>query len=258
MAKEAKQASTPSKDWGSWDGVVHWMLQGKGGVGKSTCSAFLLQYLLDRGIPVEGIDTDPVNRTFRSYQRLPVDAIEILEKEEINPRAFDLVVERVLSEKKHYVIDTGASSFIALWKYLHNSRIFPLLRGHDRRALVHTVVAAGGALMETMAGLKALAATSPERNLVVWINEHEREAERAGLKVTDMAAYQESAEKIVGTVLVPLPSAVYKQDIAQMIEGRKTFEEAIESTEFGIVPRMRLATFRDEVWANLDQVALVV
>jgi hypothetical protein len=257
MAKTAIETDRQRMVTPASDGVIHWVLQGKGGIGKSTCSSFLTQYLMDKGPQVEGIDTDPINRTYASYKGLPVRTIEIMRRDEIYPPAFDQVVEKVVSERKHYVVDTGGSSFIALWKYFHNSRIIPLLKSQGRRVIVHTIVAGGGALLETMSGLKALADTTPERNLVVWINEHDDVAEVDGIPVEKMAAYRESAPKIVGRVLVPMPDMTYGVDLKQMIRERLTFGEAVSSPEFGIVQRMRLNAFREELWAQLDAVGLI-
>lgn len=48
---------------------IHMFLTGKGGVGKSFCSAMLMQYIMDSGRqnPV-CIDTDPVNATLYAYK----------------------------------------------------------------------------------------------------------------------------------------------------------------------------------------------
>ena len=44
--------------------TVHFVLQGKGGVGKSFVASILGQYFQVRGRDVRCFDTDPVNQTF--------------------------------------------------------------------------------------------------------------------------------------------------------------------------------------------------
>ena len=54
---------------------VHFIAQGKGGVGKSTIASFLGDYLKAKasGVKLHCFDTDPVNPTFSRYSAL--DAI---------------------------------------------------------------------------------------------------------------------------------------------------------------------------------------
>lgn len=47
--------------------TIHFILQGKGGVGKSMIAAFLYQAEWDTGKSVEAFDTDPVNATLAGY-----------------------------------------------------------------------------------------------------------------------------------------------------------------------------------------------
>ena len=65
---------------------IHFILQGKGGVGKSMISSLLAQYKLDQGESITCIDTDPVNASFNAYKALNVTHLELLEDEQINIR----------------------------------------------------------------------------------------------------------------------------------------------------------------------------
>ncbi|WP_458448767.1 nucleotide-binding protein, partial [Campylobacter coli] len=42
---------------------IHFVLNGKGGIGKSFISSLLCQYFLDKGESIVAIDTDPNNTT---------------------------------------------------------------------------------------------------------------------------------------------------------------------------------------------------
>ena len=57
---------------------IHFVLQGKGGVGKSFVAALLAQYLKSTGNEVHCYDTDPVNQTFSRYKKLKVEIVKIL------------------------------------------------------------------------------------------------------------------------------------------------------------------------------------
>ena len=46
---------------------IHYILQGKGGVGKSLIAALMMQYQEDNGMPAIAVDTDPVNASFTAY-----------------------------------------------------------------------------------------------------------------------------------------------------------------------------------------------
>ena len=59
--------------------TAHFIMQSKGGAGKSVCSAILAQYLNEK---TEGnlslIDTDPSNKTLGSYQGLNVQMVDVI------------------------------------------------------------------------------------------------------------------------------------------------------------------------------------
>lgn len=68
---------------------VHFILQGKGGVGKSLVASALIQYLLQEGVPVQGIDTGPVNATLGGYKEFAAKVFNIMDGDNINARKFD-------------------------------------------------------------------------------------------------------------------------------------------------------------------------
>ena len=95
--------------------TIHLSLQGKGGVGKSLVASILAQYLLDRGKPVRCIDTDPLNKTLSQYRGLPTKQLKLLREGGIDTRAFDGLMDQLLTEGDAiFVVDNGASTFIPL------------------------------------------------------------------------------------------------------------------------------------------------
>ncbi|KLB74858.1 hypothetical protein XEUV526_23600, partial [Xanthomonas euvesicatoria] len=71
---------------------VHFVLQGKGGVGKSVISTYLTQYLRSKatgkGKPaVLAFDTDPSNHTLARYKGLGAEALPLLnDADTVDPR----------------------------------------------------------------------------------------------------------------------------------------------------------------------------
>ena len=138
--------------------TVHFVLQGKGGVGKSLIASLLYQYLHQQGVAVTGVDTDPVNATFSGYKTLSVQSLDIMDGDDIDRRRFDSLMEIILqqTEENHIVIDNGASTFLPLCSYLKDNAALELL---DREAaadllpqLLHVSLDNGGQYIGCIAG----------------------------------------------------------------------------------------------------------
>ena len=97
--------------------TIHFVLQGKGGVGKSLVASLLFQYLNRQGLPVSGVDTDPVNSTFSGYKELNIQPLNIMDGDDIDQRRFDSLMEIIFQQPKRQ-------------PYRHRQR-----RGHIRAAL---------------------------------------------------------------------------------------------------------------------------
>ena len=58
---------------------THFVLQGKGGVGKSFVANLLAQSFVARGTPALCIDTDPVNGTLHAFTSLGVQSFNFMD-----------------------------------------------------------------------------------------------------------------------------------------------------------------------------------
>jgi hypothetical protein len=156
------------------DTTIHLTLQGKGGVGKSLVAVILAQYLSKRGLQIQCIDTDPLNRTFAQYNAFAAERIQVRdEHSRIDQRSFDGLLERFLTEHgATFVVDNGASTFLPLWHYLLENRALEYLQEHHCKIYIHTVITGGQALLDTLNGFRELAESAQQRNLVVWVNEY--------------------------------------------------------------------------------------
>lgn len=114
--------------------TVHFIQQGKGGVGKSMIASILYQVLLLLGKKVAAFDTDPVNATLAGFKEFEVTCLDILKNGDIDPRQFDTLIDTIMEQKPetHVIVDNGASSFLALNGYIKENSIIGMLEegGH--------------------------------------------------------------------------------------------------------------------------------
>jgi len=157
---------------------AHFILQGKGGVGKSLVSAILGQYFHARKATLHCFDTDPVNAPFAQYQALGAEHINVLRRGAIHDKRFDELIEKICQVDGICIVDTGATTFVPLWNYILENEILCFLAARSRRVFVHSVIAGGQAMSDTLNGLERLAETTTEKNVIVWLNEFRRSLER--------------------------------------------------------------------------------
>lgn len=100
--------------------TIHFLQQGKGGVGKSVVASLLVQALRHLGEEVTAFDTDPVNASLASYEDFHAVRIDIVRDGMVDTSAFDELLEGIygLLPGAHAVVDNGASSFLALKQLL--------------------------------------------------------------------------------------------------------------------------------------------
>ena len=238
---------------------IHILLQGKGGVGKSFAAATLAQYKACSGKKPLCIDTDPVNATFCGYQRLDVQRLQIMENDEINPRSFDTLVDMMASSKDDVIIDNGASSFVPLSYYLISNQVPSLLAGMGHELVVHTVITGGQALIDTVGGFAQLASQlPPEALFVVWLNPYWGQIAYEGKSFEQMKAYNNNKSRVSAIVRIPtLKEETYGRDLADMLQKRLTFDEALAMESLTIMTRQRLRIVKRLLFDQLDGAAVL-
>lgn len=239
---------------------VHLVLQGKGGVGKSVIAALLAQYKgATAGTAPLCIDTDPVNATFHGYQSLKVKRLNILEGDEINTRAFDALVELIAPSPVDVIVDNGAASFVPLAHYLISNQVPALVRDLGHELVIHTVVTGGQALADTVNGFAQLAKQFPgESTFAVWLNPYWGPIEAEGKPFEQMKAYQLNKGRVSAIIQVPtLKEETYGRDFAEMLQARRTFDEALNDQTLTIMTRQRLKIVKQQIWHQLDSAAVI-
>lgn len=238
--------------------TIHFVLQGKGGVGKSLIASLLAQYYQDQGVETQCFDTDPVNRTFATFKALNVEAIDILENGRVVEIAFDGFIEKIIHapEDTAIIIDNGASTFLPLCAYLKDSDIFQFLRDHGQTVMMHTVVTGGQGMLDTMNGLQALTVNFPDVPVVVWLNEFFGKTEMNGVSVENSKVIN-NAENVHAFIrLKELNPGTFGHNFTRMLKERLTFREARENTKYDIMCRQRLVMIWRDFAAQIDQAHL--
>jgi hypothetical protein len=237
----------------------HWILQGKGGVGKSFIASAIFQFLLQKGIAVGAIDTDPVNHTLVGYKEFNATAFNIMVDNNVDARKFDSIIDSILdaAPDQHLIIDNGASSFIPLLSYLKENNAFDILLDNGHTVFLHTVITAGQAMLDTFSGLKSLCDNFQGVSIVLWVNLFWGEIKQNGLYFEDFAIYQEIKNKIYSIINIPnLNPSTFGKDVSELLSRKQTFESAINSS-LPIMERQRLATFWKKLIAAIEQGNLI-
>jgi hypothetical protein len=249
--------ATTTKNTEPQTNQVHFVLQGKGGVGKSLISAILAQYFQVRKVAPHCFDTDPVNATFAQYQALGAEHINVLRRGAIHDKRFDELFEKICQIEGSCIVDTGATTFVPLWNYILENDILSFLAGRSRRVFVHSVIAGGQALTDTLNGFERLAQTTTEKNVIVWLNEYFGEVANDAKPFEEFRVAQEQAHKLLGTVVIRERNPhTYGDDMRQMLAKRLTFDEAIRLGEFSLVSKQRLTIIRRELFEQLDRIEM--
>lgn len=233
---------------------INLILQGKGGVGKSFISSILSQYFLDyKNINISGIDTDPVNNSFSSIKRINASQVEILKNGTIFQSKFDIIFENIINENsKTFIIDSGASTFVPLMKYIYDNDVISIFDDLENHAFIHTVIVGGQAQADTLQGLMSLyelISQSKKTKLVIWFNEFQGEIDISEdyKKLVD--------DKTAGYIkIINRNSDAFRDDLEKMTKLRLTNIEVQESSEFSLMSKNRIKKVFTEIYEQLDDI----
>ena len=238
--------------------TIHFVLQAKGGIGKSFVSTLLAQHLLNETGAVRCFDTDQENTTFTHYEALKVHHVAVTNGSRlIDPKKFDGLMETLLTEEGNFVVDTGANTFSNFLAYMVENEVFPMLVDAGKTTYIHTIVGGGDTLADTANGFHAIAQKVNGTRVVLWFNEHFGEIKTAeGKLFTETQAYRQSAEKLAGAVtLYRRNSATYGEDIRKLNTKRHTVAQALASAEYSLMEKQRIKTFSRDVFGQLKALA---
>ena len=242
--------------------IVHMTLQGKGGVGKSYVSSVLAQYFQRSDKSPICFDTDPINQTFSRFKALDVTHLKLSDgkDDEIDPRKFDALMERILEapDDAVFVIDNGSSSYLPIISYMVENNVISILRENGHQVIFHAVLVGGQAYDDTVDGLAKLFDYFSNCDVVVWLNEYFGPVKKDGEDfLSSPVAKSNSASIKSVVVLAQYRRETYGVDIELMLNHALTFDEALNNPElFQIMSRQRLKTVSTGVFGALDKAQL--
>ena len=238
--------------------AAHFFMNAKGGVGKSHHAVLLLQAYRAAGLPVIGIDADATSATFSSFKSLKIRRMDIMEREQINARVFDNIIEEILTGDSNFVIDTGASSFVELNRYLAKNAGPDVVTGAGKRFVTNLIITGGATFNETCLNLKAIADQAPASvEIVVWLNEHFGPI-ADGRAFEDLEIYKLTAPRISAVIRIAdhtfAEQSTFGEDVKQMMRRGYSFEDvkAAPTAEFTVMAKSRLYRLQKDIDGKLS------
>lgn len=230
---------------------IHFILQAKGGVGKSVVATFFAQYMAEK-FPddVQCVDTDPNNPTFSKFKTLGVKHLDLLDgPNKINERIFDKLIEQILDSKKHFVIDNGSSGFLAISNYILENQIASVLSDH--KVVVHVPITGGQAFTETARGLVNIAEQfDKEIQLAVWINPYFGPLEKP---LQDYNFYSKVQGRICSQIIIPIKNPeTFGEDVKIMLTENYTFSDVESKQLYNRMIRNRLNIFKTDLFKHIE------
>lgn len=238
--------------------TIHFILQGKGGVGKTLISSFLMQYLQEKenNNTIMGIDTDPNNASFTSIKALNVKFLPLLdEQEQINERNFDALIELFFNTKEtDFVIDNGATSFLPLVGYLVDNAIFAMLQ-EQFNIIVHIPITGGQAQEDTLNGMNYLIYTFNDQQVsfMLWVNEYFGKIYTDKQPLEELKAYIDNKKYIQGVLYLPyMNPKTYGVDLEQMTKSKSTFLQVQQNSAFSLMTKQRLKLYKENTFRAIE------
>lgn len=233
---------------------VHFVLQGKGGIGKTLVSSVIAQYINTR-FPdtLKCYDTDQENATLAAYKALNVTAVDVMNEDRtINRKMFDKMMLEILQENKNVVIDNGANTFSPLMSYLMENSFINLLQESGKKVYIHTIIGGGDNLKDTTSGFVSLAKQT-SCPMVIWLNENASWGNTENFVQSEV--FVKNAYNVAGIVLLQgRNSDTFGDDIKRMQKKRLTLDEVKQSEEFNVLERSRLNSVITDLFTKLDLV----
>lgn len=235
--------------------TVHFVLQGKGGIGKTLVSSLIAQYIKDKyPDTLQCFDTDQENATLAAYKALNVTPVDVMNEDRtINRKMFDkMLLEILAATDKNVVIDNGANTFSPLMSYLMENSFINLLQESGKKVYIHTIIGGGDNLKDTMSGFVSLAKQTA-CPMVIWLNENSSWGTTENFVQSDV--FVKNSENVVGVVLLQgRNSDTFGDDIKRMQKMRLTLSEVRDNDKFNVLERSRLNTVISDVYNKLDAV----
>ena len=236
---------------------VHFIIQGKGGIGKSLVAVLLAQYF-QKSAPGSTLnfDTDQENTTFANYKALNAKHVPVMtESRTINAKMFDSMMETIATTDGIAVIDNGSNTFSPLLAYMVENDIINLLQEAGKKVYLHVIVGGGDMLSETAQGFNSMV-QGINAPIILWLNEYFGPTKTPeGKHFSETKVYRDNEDRIKGLVVLPARNQqTYGDDIKKMNTRRLTIDEVVNSPDFSLMEKQRLKTVGREVYEQLAKI----
>lgn len=233
---------------------IHFIMQSKGGVGKSVVSALLSQYLLKNCDDVYLVDIDPSNKTLASYKSLNVHQVNIMKNDEelVDQSKFDGFLQKFLESNSVCVVDTGSGEFLPFNNYLSLMDIPSVMQDFDKKMYIHVPISYGQAEEESKKCLAKLASNYPNVPIIVWENEYFGIGDK---EFSETMAYK-SIDNIIGVIKInKLNADTFERDFSTMLKNSMTFEDVKADTKtFQFFSKTRLARIEKDINSKIESI----
>ena len=238
-------------------GTIHFIQQGKGGVGKSVVAVILYQTLTALGKDVAAFDTDPVNATLSSYAEFGVTSLDILKNDNIDAEpSISFLTSYFICRNRCTPLWTMARLICRPWSLYQRNALLSLLREQGHQVFFHTVITGGQALGDTLSGLKVLAEGFPDTPIVVWLNPYFGEIQRDGKGFEQFQIYQDFFSQFQAIITLPQGNkATIGKDLEELFAKRMSFKAGIDSSS-SIAVRSRLNRYWQSLIAVVEQAGI--
>lgn len=242
--------------------TIYFTLQGKGGVGKTLTSSYLQQYLRERSdkkSKIIGIDTDPNNSSFISIKSLNVKFLPLFdETKKINERNFDKMIELFYeNQDTTFIVDSGATSFLALVNYLKENDIMTMLKDKFK-IIIQIPITGGQAQDDTLNGMDYIIETfkGKEVSFNIWVNEYFGKVQNEETKEFEkFQQYTKHKANINGILsLKQVNEQTFGVDLEKMHKAKLTFAEIATDANFTLMEKQRLKTYEHKIFEMMDTV----
>ena len=243
--------------------AVHFVLQGKGGVGKTFVSSLLAQFLAWKGMDVQCFDIDPVNASLSEIAGLNVVCSPVFKEDsdEVDFHVLDSLINQVVEQPGTYVVDSGASSFKPVSTYLFEGGIFGTLTENGVQVYIHTIIATGPEIGQTIAGAETIIGglkTHSDISVVLWVNEHHGPIESFtdGKTLQETPFYKDHSTKIAGLIEIPHQPRAMAENLSALLSRHMTFDKGLEGDVFFLVEKSRLKQFRTLMFKAIENAGI--
>jgi hypothetical protein len=149
-------------------------------------------------------------------------------------------------------VDTESSAFVSLVHYVVTNEVPSILSQGGHQLVVHTVVAGGQALVDTLHGAAQLVKQLEDaRSLSGSTHFGTGCSRRKNVRTDEDVSGHQKADRN-GRKPAGVHRRTISQDIALMLNSRLTFKEAIQSPDQSLMSRHRLKVAQRELCSRLE------